>query len=92
MTLDDESVNAIHQKRWKVGALHKSLKSNAALGKAPNQTLTTQHNHVCMAIFAVFTLECLTMRHKLNHLALRAKLWLKATRQACEQCQPMRAA
>ena len=54
--------------------------------------VTTQHNHVCMAIFAVFTLECLPMRHKLNHLALRAKLVLKATRKAYEQCQAMRAA
>ena len=45
-----------------------------------------------MAIFAVFKLECLTMRHKLNHFALRAKLLLKATRQAYEQLQAMRAA
>jgi hypothetical protein len=92
VTLDGESAAAIYHKRWKVEEFHKSLKSNAALGKSPTQTVTTQNNHVFMAIFAVFKLECLTMRHKLNHFALRAKLLLKATRQAYEQLQAMRAA
>jgi hypothetical protein len=87
-----DAAATIYQKRWKVEEFHKSLKSNAALGKSPTQTVTTQNNHVFMAIFAVFKLECLTMRLKLNHFALRAKLLLKATRQAYEQLQALRAA
>jgi hypothetical protein len=61
---------------------HKSLKSNAALAKSPTRTLRTQQNHVFMAVYAVFKLECLKMTHKLNHFALRAKLHVKALQQA----------
>ena len=64
VTLDAESAAAIYQKRWKVEAFHKSSKSKAALEKSPTQAVTTQNNHVFMAIFAVLKLECLTMRHK----------------------------
>ena len=45
-----------------------------------------------MAIYAVFKLECLKIKHKLNHFALRAKLPLKATRQAYEELLVLRGA
>jgi len=92
VTCDGESATTIYQKRWKVEEFHKSLKSNAALAKSPTRTVTTQNNHVFMAIIAVFKLECLKMRHKLNHFALRAKLLIKATQQAYQQLQILRAA
>jgi hypothetical protein len=74
LTLDGEQVTAIYQKRWKVEEFHKSLKSNAGLAKSPTQTVTTQNNHVFMSIVAVFKLECLKVRHRMNHFALRTKL------------------
>jgi hypothetical protein len=92
LTLDGDPAATIYQKRWKVEEFHKSLKSNAALAKSPTHTVTTQNNHVFMAIFAVFKLECLKTRHKLNHFALRAKLFIKATQQAYQQLQALRAA
>jgi len=92
LTLDGEQVTAIYQKRWQVEVFHKSLKSNAALGKSPTQTRTTQNNHVFLSIVAVFKLECLKMRHRLNHFALRAKLFITATQQAYRQLQALRAA
>jgi len=92
VTLDGESVATIYQKRWKVEEFHKSLKSNAALAKSPTRTVMTQNNHVFMAIVAVFKLECLKMRHKLNHFALRAKLLINATQHAYQQLQALRAA
>ena len=64
VTLDGESAAAIYPKRWKVEAFHKALTSNAVMGKSPTQTVTTQNNHVLMAIFAVFKLKCLTMRYQ----------------------------
>jgi hypothetical protein len=54
---DGEQAATLYQKRWNGEVFHKSLKSNAALGKSP--TATTQANHVFMTIFAVFKLECL---------------------------------
>lgn len=92
VTLDGEQVAAIYQKRWKVEVFHKSLKSNAALAKSPTQTVTTQNNHVFLSIVAVFKLECLKIQHHMNHFALRAKLFIKATQQAYAQLQALRAA
>lgn len=92
LTCNGESIAAIYKKRWKVEVFHKSLKSNAALAKSPTRRVTTQNNHVFMSIYAVFKLECLNIKHKTNHFALRAKLFLKATRQAYAELQLLRAA
>jgi hypothetical protein len=92
LTCNGDTVAAIYQKRWKVEVFHKSLKSNAALAKSPTRRVTTQNNHVFMAIYAVFKLECLKLKHKTNHFALRAKLFIKATRQAYVELQALSAA
>lgn len=92
LTCDGDAIKTIYQKRWKVEVFHKSLKSNAALAKSPTRRVTTQNNHVFMSIYAVFKLECLKLKHKTNHFALRAKLFIKATRQAYAELQALRAA
>lgn len=92
LTCNGDRVATIYQKRWKVEVFHKSLKSNAALAKSPTRRVTTQNNHVFMAIYAVFKLECLKLKHKTNHFALRAKLFIKATRQAYAELQALHAA
>ncbi len=92
LTCDGEKITALYKKRWKVEVFHKSLKSNAAMAKSPTRRVTTQNNHVFMSIYAVFKLECLNIKHKTNHFALRAKLFLKATQQAYAELQILRAA
>ena len=92
LTLTGQQVATIYEKRWKVEVFHKSLKSNAALAKSPTRTVTTQNNHVFMSIVAVFKLECLKLKHKLNHFALRAKIFITATQQAYAELQILRAA
>ncbi|MGZ8959282.1 MAG: IS701 family transposase [Methylosarcina sp.] len=92
LTCDGGTVTTSYQKRWQVEVFHKSLKSNAALAKSPTRRVTTQNNHVFMSIVAVFKLECLKLKHKTNHFALRAKLFIKATRQAYAELQSLRAA
>jgi len=82
LTATGEDVATIYQKRWKVEEFHKSLKSNAGLAKSPSRTPTTQNNHIFMTIMAVFKLECLKMKYQTNHFALKAKLYIKAIRQA----------
>jgi DDE superfamily endonuclease len=89
LTLDGEQVTTIYKKRWKVEEFHKSLKSNAALAKSPTRTPITQNNHIFMAIFAVFKLECLKLKHKLNHFALRAKIFIKATQSAFKELRAL---
>jgi IS4 transposase len=92
LSCDGEQVATLYQKRWKVEAFHKSLKSNAGLAKSPTRTVTTQNNDVFMSIYAVFKLECLKMKHKTNHFALRAKFLIRATQQAYAELQILRAA
>ncbi|WP_235187580.1 IS701 family transposase [Methylobacter tundripaludum] len=92
LTGNDDTITTIYQKRWKVELFHKSLKSSAALAKSPTRRITTQNNHVFMAIYPVFKLECLKLKHKTNYFALRAKLFIKATRQAYAELQALQAA
>jgi IS4 transposase len=92
LSCDGEHVATLYQKRWKVEAFHKSLKSNTGLAKSPTRTVTTQNNHIFMFIYAVFKLECLKIKHKTNHFALRAKFFIRATQQADAELQNLRAA
>jgi len=89
---DQAAIEAIYQKRWKVEVFHKTLKSNAALAKSPTQRVRTQGNHVFLSIYAAFRLECLSVKHNLNHFALRAKLYLKANRIAFDELQTLKCA
>ena len=91
-TMTRKAILRTYQKRWPVEVFHKSLKQNAALGKAPVRRVTTQNNHVFAALYAVFKLECLKMKQKLNHFALRAHLYLKAIRVAFDELQVLKAA
>jgi hypothetical protein len=92
LTCDGERVATLHQKRWKVEEFHKSFKSNAGLAKSPTRRVRTQQNHVFMSMYAVFKLECLKITHKLNHFALRSKLYIKAIKLAYDELLSMRAA
>ena len=89
---DDDVIITSYKKRWQVEVFHKNLKSNAGLAKSPTQTLRTQSSHVFMSIYAVFKLECLSIRTKLNPTALRFKLLTNATRSAFEKLRQWQAA
>jgi hypothetical protein len=92
LACDGNSITALYKKRWKVEVFHKALKSNAGLAKSPTRRVTTQNNHVFMSIYAVFKLECLSLKCKINQFALRTKLYIKATRQAYFELQALRSA
>uniref|UniRef100_UPI002ACD8A37 transposase n=1 Tax=Anaerolinea sp. TaxID=1872519 RepID=UPI002ACD8A37 len=77
-TLDGNGMAAIYQKRWNVEPYHKSLKQNASLEKSPTQTVTTQTNHFFTALCGYVKLELLKGNTKLNHFALKSKLYLHA--------------
>jgi hypothetical protein len=81
-TLDGNGIVAIYQKRWNVEPYHKSLKQNASLEKSPTQTVTTQTNHFFAALCGYIKLELLKGDTKLNHFALKSKLYLRAIQSA----------
>lgn len=91
-TVTRDFILMTYQKRWPIEVFHKSLKQNAALGKAPVRRVVTQNNHVFAALYAFFKLECLKVKRHLNHFALRAHLYLKAIRVAFDELQALKAA
>lgn len=92
LTCDGDTIETIYQKRWKVETFHKTLKSNAALAKSPTKTTRTQSNHFFMAIYAAFRLENLSVKHRINHFALRSRLYINAIRCAFDELQNLKAA
>src|SRR5512145_951036 len=81
-TLDGNGIATIYQKRWNVEPYHKSLKQNASLEKSPTQTVVTQTNHFFAALCGYIKLEWLKSSSKLNHFAIKAKLYLSAVKTA----------
>ena len=92
LTADRDTITTIYQKRWNVEVYHKSLKSNAALAKSPARRMNAQSNHIFAAIITVFKMECLKIKTKMNHFALKSKLYLKAVRSAFDELQQLQAA
>jgi len=94
-TLTYDQISALYQKRWNVEPYHKSLKQNASLEKSPTQTVTSQTNHLFASLCGYIKLEMLKRSTKLNHFALKSKLYLRAVQvafDAFQQLQPVRLA
>ena len=81
-TLSFDDLTTTYHKRWQVECYHKSLKQNVSLAKSPTQTVTTQTNHFFAALCGFIKLERLKVKTKLNHFALKAKLYLTALHSA----------
>jgi hypothetical protein len=95
LDLTYDGITTIYGKRWNVEPYHKSLKQNTALSKSPTKTVTTQSNHFFASVCAYIKLEMLRVSTKINHFALKAKLYLNALRSAfhtLDQLQPVRLA
>lgn len=88
-TLDGNGIAAIYQKRWNVEPYHTSLKQNASLEKSPTQTVITQTNHFFAALCGYIQLELLKGNTKLNHFALKSKLYLHAIHVVYDQLRKL---
>jgi DDE superfamily endonuclease len=87
--LSYERITTLYQRRWNVECYHKSLKQNASLAKSPTKTRTTQINHFFMSVYAYIKLESLKISTKLNHFALKNKLYIKAVQQAFSELRKL---
>ena len=77
-SLSEDDFTTIYKKRWSVEEYHKSLKQNASATKSPARKIKTQSNHLFASIMAYVKLEKLKFAHKMNHFAMKAKLYLAA--------------
>ncbi|MGB8643905.1 MAG: transposase [Anaerolineae bacterium] len=92
-TLNYERLTTLYRTRWHVEPYHKSLKQNAALAKSPTHTVCTQTNHFFASLCGYIKLELLKVATKLNHFALKTKLYMRAIQvafDALRQLGPVR--
>ena len=92
VSLSAASMRTIYQRRWKVEEYHKSLKSNASFAKSPTKLPHTQSNHFFASIVAFIKLEAYRTSTRLNHFALKGKLYQAALAHAFERLQQFKAA
>jgi hypothetical protein len=85
-----DEITTNYQKRWQVECYHKSLKQNASLSKSPTQTVTTQTNHFFAALCGFIKLERLKIKTKLNHFALKSRLYVNAVQSALNTLRQMK--
>jgi DDE superfamily endonuclease len=88
-TLSFAALTTTYHERWQVECYHKSLKQNVSLAKSPTHTVTTQTHHFFAALCGFIKLERLKMGIKLNHFALKSKLYLNALRSAFATLQTL---
>jgi hypothetical protein len=82
LSLTSDDFKDIYQKRWSVEEYHKSLKQNSCVTKSPTRTIQSQCNHIFASILAYIKFERYKFSTKLNHFALKASLFVEATKVA----------
>ncbi len=90
MTLSGSDIQTIYQKRWKVEEYHKSVKSNASFAKSPTKTIRTQSNHIFACLWAYVKLESLRLKTRLNHFAMKGRLYKAALASAYRELQVLK--
>ncbi|MDR0704186.1 MAG: transposase [Planctomycetaceae bacterium] len=86
LELSTEKFKTLYKKRWSVEEYHQSLKQNVSLAK----TATTQSNHLFASLVAYLKWEKLKWMHKLNHFALKAKIYWAAAKAAWRELGRMK--
>lgn len=90
-SLSDDDFTTLYKKRWSVEEYHKSLKQNAAIAKSPTRTLITQTNHIFASIMAYVKLEKMKFPVRLNHFAMKSKIYLAANKAAFKELLALKA-
>jgi IS4 transposase len=87
LELSAEDFRTLYKKRWSVEEYHRSLKQNASLAKSPTRTVTTQTNHLFASLLAYIKWKRFKFIHKLNHFALKSKIYFRALKNAWNELE-----
>lgn len=85
LTAVSDDFQILYKKRWSIEEYHKSIKQNAAAEKSPTRTERTQQNHLFASILAYVKLETYKFASKLNHFALKSKVYIAAIKAAFKE-------
>jgi len=87
LNLTGDDFLKLYKKRWSVEEYHKSFKQNTSITKSPTRTVKTQCTHIFAAIVSYTKLERYKFSTKLNHFALKSKLFLNAAKAAFRELE-----
>ncbi|MDR2057116.1 MAG: transposase [Dysgonamonadaceae bacterium] len=87
LELSAKDFRTLYKKRLSVEEYHKSLKQNVSLEKSPTRTVTTQNNHLFASLLAYIKPEQLKFIHRLNHFALKSKIYFKVLKNAWNELE-----
>lgn len=88
--LNAEEIFQLYQKRWKVEESHKSVKQNVGIAQSPTKMERSQKNHLFASMYGLVQLEKLKMAHRMNHFALKHKIYLKALKAAWDEIRSLK--
>ncbi len=90
LNLTGDDFANIYKKRWSVEEYHKSFKQNTCMTKSPTRTVKTQCAHIFASIVSYIKLERYKFSTKLNHFALKSKLYINATKAAFKELEQIK--
>ena len=88
--LSGSEIQTIYQKRWKVEEYHKSVESNASFAKSPTKTVRTQSTPIFACLWAYVKLESLRLKTKMNHFAMKGRIYQAAMASAHQELQALK--
>jgi len=83
--LSTSKILEIYKRRWKIEEYHKSLKQNLKIEHSPTKVQTSQLNHIFLSVCGFIKLERLRLNYKINHFAIKEKIYIEALKVAYQK-------
>jgi len=90
--LSFDEVLEIYKRRWKIEEYHKSLKQNLHIEHSPTKVELSQRNHINLAVYGFIKLEKLRLNYKMNHFAIKEKIYIEALKSAYQKVEELQVA
>ena len=90
--LTTDKILEIYKRRWKIEEYHKSLKQNLKIEHSPTKVITSQLNHIFLSVCGFIKLERLRLNYKMNHFAIKEKIYIEALRLAYQKVEELECA
>ena len=88
--LETDKILEIYKRRWKIEEYHKSLKQNLKIEHSPTKVETSQLNHIYLCVCGFIRLEQLRLNYKMNHFAIKEKIYLQALTRAYQEVENLK--
>jgi len=90
--LTTDKILEIYKRRWKIEEYHKSLKQNLKIEHSPTKVETSQLNHIFFSVCGFIKLERLRLNYKMNHFAIKEKIYIEALQVAFNRVRKLECA